>query len=206
VSVLGNVLDEVIARYAGGEHQAEAVAARTAYLEATGRVLDDEPQFEERITAFLEWYALERPMDGGARRPIDLYRDELAAPEVKAAARALAATHWSLFQTLELQPGRARIEDLLCGGRFVVHERRSLPGMEPGDVFEARLCADGGKTVFLRAFCFHPSDAESAIRAFIEEAARNGDRKQDVLFRLAERRLRLERYHNVHVAKIYAYK
>jgi hypothetical protein len=206
VSELVKVLDDVIARYAGGEHQVEAAAARAAFLRATGNVADDEPLFEERITAFLEWYALERKMDGSELRPIDRYPREVSlSAEAGEAARALATSHWSLFQCEEVTPGRAIVSDLLGGGRFVVHERRKLPGLEQGDVFEGRLVSEGGKTLFGRSFCFHPRDAAPTIQKFVLEAAKAGDAKQDVLFRLAERKMRCERYHNVQVAKVYAY-
>ncbi|HJZ84700.1 MAG TPA: hypothetical protein VKN99_05985 [Polyangia bacterium] len=205
MSQLGLVLDQVIARYAAGEHQAEAARARAEFLEATGQVFDDDPWFEERITAFLEWYALERPLDGRGSRPIDQYLcDATLASEARAAARALASSHWSLFRVLELAPGRAHLEDLLAGGRFVVHERRKLTGIEAGDVFEARLLSDSGKTLFGRTFCFHPRDAVEAILEVIAEASERRNSKQDLLFRLAERRLRCERYRNVHAAKLYA--
>jgi hypothetical protein len=207
VSTLGRVLDDVIAQYAGGEHEAEAARARAEFLESTGRVMDDEPGWDERMQAFLEWYALERIMDGADLRPIDRYRRERTlAPEDAEAAAALAASHWSLFFTLEIQPGHTHVDDLLCGGRFIVHERRKLPGLEAGDVFEGRLVSEAGKTLFGRSFFFHPRDAVEAIREYVAEAAQVGDVKQDVLFRLAERRWRSERYHNVHIAKVYAYR
>ena len=160
MSELGRVLDDVITRYAGGAHQTEAARARSAFLESTGQVFDDDPLFEERIAAFLEWYALERPMEGSGTRPIDRYRREVAlASDDRDAADALGSSHWSLFQVRELEPGRAHLEDLLSGGRFLVHERRKLTGVDLGDVFEARLVSDGSKTLFGRSFCFHPRDA-----------------------------------------------
>jgi hypothetical protein len=207
VSALTRVLDDVITRYAGGEHELEAAAARGQFLEATGKVMDDEPGWDERMAAFLEWYALERKMDGSGQRPIDRYRrEQTLSTEDAEAAQALASSHWSVFQILEVQPGHAHVEDLLGGGRFVVHERRKLPGLEAGDVFEARLVSEGGKTLFGRSFCFHPRDAATAIREYVAEAAKAGDAKQDVIFKLAERRWRCERYHNVHVGKVYAYR
>ena len=207
MSTLTRVLDDVIAKYAGGEHELEAAAARGQFLEATGKVMDDEPGWDERMAAFLEWYALERKMEGLELRPIDRYRREgtLSAEDAEAAG-ALAASHWSLFQTLEIQPGRVHVEDLLRGGRYIVHERRKLAGIDAGDVFEGRLVSEGGKTLFGRSFTFHPRDAVGAIREYVGEAAKAGDAKQDVLFKLAERRWRCDRYHNVHVNKVYAYR
>src|SRR5438309_1420967 len=163
MGVFGKVLDDVIARYAGAAFEAEAVAARQFFLEATGKVDDEDPLFEQRIAAFLEWYALERKMDGEKARPIDLYQRDMPLPEAeREAARALAASHWSLFETKEITEGRALMEDLIGGGRFLVHERRQLVALGAGDVFEARLLSDGGKTLFGRTFYFHPRDAAEA--------------------------------------------
>jgi hypothetical protein len=204
MGLLVSVLDEVIARYAGAGYEAEAVRAREQFLEATGRVFDDDPVFEQRIAAFLEWYALERKMESASARPIDLYLREAAVEEKQRhAAEALAGSHWSLFQVLALTEGRAHLSDLIGGGRFIVHERRRLAGLDSGDVFEARLISDDGKTLFGRTFCFHPTEAVDAIRGYITQAAARGAGKQDVIFHLAERRMRCEQYHNVHVSKIY---
>jgi hypothetical protein len=207
VSALARVLDDVIARYAAGVHEGEAGRARRDYLEATGNMADEEPGWDERMQAFLEWYALERKMDGTELRPIDRYRQELTlSPEDVDAAAALAASHWSLFAVLAIEPGRAHVQDLLGGGCFIVHERRKLAGLEAGDVFETRLYSEGGKTLFGRSFFFHPRDAAQPIREYLAEAARSGDAKQDVLFRLAERRWRSDRSRNVQLAKVYAYR
>src|SRR5262249_33388456 len=104
VSVIVKVLDDVIARYAGGAHEAEVVRARGAFLEATGKVMDDEPLWEERMQAFLEWYTLERKMDGGELRPIDRYRREPGRPPPNApTARGRAGAP----RTPPVRPGSA---------------------------------------------------------------------------------------------------
>jgi hypothetical protein len=63
VSAFAQVLDRVIAYAARDE--AEVVKAREEWAEGAGRVFADDELYEERTTAFLEWYALERPVAGG---------------------------------------------------------------------------------------------------------------------------------------------
>ncbi|MCA1663799.1 MAG: hypothetical protein LC659_05950, partial [Myxococcales bacterium] len=63
MSVLATVLDRVIAFAARDE--AETVKAREQWSEKAGRVFDDDSLYEERTTAFLEWYALERELPSG---------------------------------------------------------------------------------------------------------------------------------------------
>ncbi|HEY1585144.1 MAG TPA: hypothetical protein VGH63_05600, partial [Polyangia bacterium] len=63
MSVLATVLDRVVAFAARDE--AETVKAREEWSEKAGRVFDDDSLYEERTTAFLEWYALERELASG---------------------------------------------------------------------------------------------------------------------------------------------
>src|SRR5437899_11428745 len=137
--MLAVILDRVLAFAARDE--AELVRAREEWAEKAGRVFDDDPLYEERTTAFLEWYALERPLAAaGGKLPVERFAvEEPAADEKEVAwAHALAASHRSLFEVRAVSEGQIVLDDLLGGGAFAVTERRRLPGVEPPHVFEAR--------------------------------------------------------------------
>src|SRR5690349_14642205 len=134
--MLAAVLDRVIAFAARDE--AELVRAREEWAEKAGRVFDDDPLYEERTIAFLEWYALERPLPAaGGKLPVERFAVEGAAADDKEAAwaRALTASHRSLFEVREVNEGEIVLDDLLGGGAFAVTERRHLPGVEPPHIF-----------------------------------------------------------------------
>src|SRR5262249_47326758 len=61
--MLSEVLDRLIAFAARDE--AELVRGREEWAESAGRVFDDDPLYEERAVAFLEWFSLERPGPDG---------------------------------------------------------------------------------------------------------------------------------------------
>jgi hypothetical protein len=205
MSALANVLDRVIAWAARDE--AETVKAREEWAERAGRVFDDDALYEERTTAFLEWYALERPLPSG-RVPAEtlLAADESLDERERAWVQALARSHRSLFAVRQVQEGIILLDDLLGGGAFAVTERRRLPGVEEGEVFEVRLVAHPAsppELLFTRAFQFHPREAREAIKKVAERARKAGEPRAETLFHLLRLRLKALRYKHVTADKIY---
>lgn len=199
-------LDHLIT--ASTQDQADVLAARDEWSRLTGLVHSDHELYGERSDAFVEWYALERCGPGGVA-PVDrLLREPGAVADVdRPALVALSRSYRSLFQVHRLHAGGVTIDDLLGGGRFEVDERRRLPGVVVGDLFEARILPDPDEPVrllFSRTFLFHPREAQKAVRAHADRARRQGEPRAAVLFRLQRLRLRCTAYKHVPAARIYA--
>jgi hypothetical protein len=204
MSVLANALDRVIAFAARDE--AETVKAREEWAEKAGRVFDDDVLYEERTTAFLEWYALERPLSSG-RVPAERFLAEEPLDDKEGAwVHALATSHRSLFQVQKVHEGIILLDDLLRGGSFAVTERRRLPGVEDEEIFEVRLVANvmtPPELLFTRAFQFHPREARVELKRQAERARKAGEPRAETLFRLLRLRLKALRYKHVTPDKIY---
>jgi hypothetical protein len=202
--MLSAFLDRLIAFSA--RDSASLMAARTEWWERAGKVLDDDPLYEERSTAFLEWFALDRPgVDG--RRPVERFLAEGRLDDLEGSwASSCQRSHRSMFRIEALRPGELDILDLLGGARFRVAERRMLPGLERGDLFEARLVAnvvDPPMLLFSRAFQFHPREAHGPVTRLCREAHARKEAREETLFRLARLRLKVTRYRHVSAARIY---
>ena len=204
MSVFSQVLDRVIAFAARDE--AETVRAREEWSEKAGRVFDDDPLYEERTTAFLEWYALERPLADG-RVPAERFIAQERLEDLEGRwAHALATSHRSLFEVREVREGEIVLDDLLAGGAFAVTERRRLPGVEPTEIFEARLVANvvsPPELLFTRAFQFHPREARAEMKRLAERAKKAGQPRAETLFQLLRVRLKALRYGHISADKIY---
>jgi len=204
VSVLATVLDRVVAFAARDE--AETVKAREEWSEKAGRVFDDDSLYEERTTAFLEWYALERELPSG-KVPAERFLAEESLDDKEGAwVHALGTSHRSLFEVQKVHDGIILLEDLLGGGAFAVTERRRLPGVEDNEIFEARLVANvvtPPELLFTRAFQFHPREARSELKRQAERARKAGEPRAETLFRLLRLRLKALRYKHVTADKIY---
>lgn len=203
--MLSEVLDRLIAFAAKDE--ANVVLAREEWAERAGKVFDDDPLYEERTVAFLEWYALERPGSDG-RVPADRFLAEERIDDLEGQwAHALGRAHRTLVEVRELKEGAILVDDLLGGNAFEVTERRRLPGIAEGEIFEARVLANvvaPPQLLFTRAFQFHPQEAAAAIRRHAQKAVKAGEPHAETLFRLLRLRLKALRYGHVAAAKIYA--
>ena len=200
VPVIDQLIDRVIADAASRAD--ELVAARNEWDELAGKVHDDEPLYEERTTAFLEWYGLERKTSEG-RSPIERVLAATAVDDPdREGLRLLSRTHRSLFAVLRVKEPHLELEDLLTGCIFRVYERRQPLGFTEGDVFEARLCARAdlsGDVLMTRALQHHPREA----RAALEEIAAEGAPRAETLFKLARLRWKAARWGHVAPERIY---
>jgi len=204
VSVLANALDRVIAFAARDE--AETVKAREEWAEKAGRVFDDDALYEERTTAFLEWYALERELPSGKVPAERFLAEEKLDDKEGAWVHALATSHRSLFEVQKVHDGVILLDDLLSGGSFAVTERRRLPGIEDSEILEARLVANvmtPPELLFTRAFQFHPREAFPELKRQAERARKAGEARAETLFRFLRLRLKALRYKHVTADKIY---
>ena len=207
--MLADMLDRVIAFAARDE--AELVRAREEWAEKAGRVFHDDALYEERTTAFLEWYALERFGSDGklpATRLLADAHDGGAPLDVmdRKWLHALATTHRSLFEVREVKEGEILLDDLVGGGAFAVTERRRLPGVEPSEIVEVRLVANPvtpPQVLFTRAFQFHPREARPELKRHAEAARKAGESRADLLFKLLRLHLKALRYQHVAADKIY---
>jgi len=203
--VIAEVLDKVIAFAARDE--AQLVRGREEWAELAGRVFDDDPLYEERTAAFLEWFSLDRKLADG-RVPAERFLAEERLDDLVGRwVDALCASHRGLFTVLSMKPGLLVLEDLLGGAQFQVTERRKLPGVAEGEIFEARLTANivsPPELLFTRVFLFHPREAAAEVKRIAERAKKKGEPRAEVLFRLLRLRLKALRYGHVAAAKIYA--
>jgi hypothetical protein len=106
----------------------EIARARSEYAERTGRVFEEDEIFEARTLSFLEWYALERPLEGAGMPPVAGLAPATVDDHLRAAWLAWATSHRSLYDVARLRDGDVRLHDLVGGARFAVDERRRCTG------------------------------------------------------------------------------
>ncbi len=197
--MLEKLIDRVVAAAAADAD--DLVAARAEWDERTGKVHDDDPLYEERSTAFVEWFALERAGRDG-RVPVERALAALPAGDPDRDGLALlGGTHRSLFAVRRATGPHLELDDLLTGCVFRVFERRQPLGLAEGDLFEARVCARpdaSGEVLLTRAIQHYPREARVALEARDRDASR-----AETLFRLARLRWKAARWGHVAPERIY---
>ena len=203
------VIDDVASRYAAEPWDREIARAREVFDGIRGQVYDDEAVFDDHMTAFLDWYTVERALPCGqapvvADLAAALEEGRALSVEQRAIRRALGLSHRTLLQLHELSSGGMRLLDLIEGGLWRVERDAPRDGLRRGEIFEGRLVPWEGGVVLGPVCWWHPSEAAPQIRIIVREAARRGLQTSGLVDRLAQMRLRHTRFRNIDIARIYA--
>ena len=200
---LYGVMDRLMASFTSEELVPEVSRARAEYEARRGLVREDEELWELWSQIFVEWFALEWTGGDDDRPPAA--RMLARTPDGKDAdtLRAWLRSQRALCEILAMRPGAVRVRDLLRGGLFEVTEKRSLHGVEVGDVAEVRLIGFDGRVRFGRTFLFHPSGARAAIEEQVAQRLAQGLSPEEILDHCAQLRLRTERYRHVDPVRVY---
>ena len=170
------IIERILERFAGGDYVDEVKSARDSFFGQLKDLREDDPSFERLTGCFLNWYVFDRPMDSGLGTPAQVFAasDEISSEDHEMLAAMVGNIH-ALFEVLRIDEGFTQLKDLFTTEILKVTERRSLAGLDPGDILEARLLPLGGKLVFSTgAYLLHPRPARGLIIAAIDKCRRAG--------------------------------
>ncbi len=205
-------LHERLLSWATAEPRKDALlAAKREHFERYGEPHEEDRSFEARVNGMLDHYLYDFRPPGGTGTTLERFLEAEGAalsPEEMAAYRDLARGVHGLFEVRKISDGAVRLRDVFTGTDHDVTERRSVAGLDKGDLLEARLLPFGGALYFSGAFLYHPREVRKGILAEVKrlkkEAGKGGT--PDVaafLGQLARMAMKLERYRNVRLESIY---
>lgn len=200
-------LEELIAFATPEATKPDLVAARTEWVLQNGEVFDEDRQLEQRMAGFLEHYVCDRVAPHFGKTPArQRYEQSLKedSPERAAAFRAFTETVHGIFEVRRIAQGVVRLRGLFSGITWDVTERRQIVGLGVGDVLEARLLPFAGHIHFSPSYCFHPHEAAAQIKAEAKRQLKAGVADEKAFVHdCAQRALKVERYRQIAVEKIY---
>ena len=200
--------DKLFQFASAGPLDGEIRRARADFFADIKDVYDEEEFFEERISAFLEWYCLDRTIPGTGRTPLDRFLGtslgKITAEEL-AYLEGLARARHALFELVRIGGDRVEVRDVFTGGRFAATEHRPLVTLKKGDLCETRLVPYRDELFFSRTFLVHPHEARKTILAEIQRARRALSLDAPAFMRhLGSLWVRLRRYKGVDPHDIYS--
>ncbi|NBO37646.1 hypothetical protein EBU99_03585 [bacterium] len=155
--------------------------ARELFAIATGKVNDDDPFYDSRMSSFQEYflfdYRLSDVFSGSTVFETWLLQAQTRMnPEELNDYEQFRSFRHSLFLVERVNQGSLTVTDLLANQRFEVF---SLPqymfaGFEPGLVFEGRAITFAGVDYFTGAFIIHPEDVRSRIEKYVRQYLASG--------------------------------
>lgn len=200
-------LDRLISLATGEAFLAQVREAKARYFRATGEVFEDDPFFEQRMNGFLEYYLFDWPAGPGGKSTtaliIERGKEKLPPDDLVAFAGFERNVH-SVFEFKKKKGDTVTCLNLFDDEKYQVHERRTLAGLEKGDVFESRLLPFGDRLYFSNAFVFHPRSVRKFVLGLLKEARKSVGDPAPAVQRLAYLRLKFDRMKRVDVAKVYS--
>src|SRR5690606_31915505 len=90
-----STIEEMLTKYSQGEYYDELLKAKTLYTELTGKLNDDDDEYESRMNLFNDWYLFNYRLQDGKRLVDDYIANHDFEEEF---AKALLNVNYSLFQ------------------------------------------------------------------------------------------------------------
>ncbi len=204
-------LEPVVEEYCTGEYYREVFTAKEEYFEKTGVVYEDDPEFEQRMCIFVDWYIFDRDLPGVDLPPIKYYfrknREKLSDRELNIYKDFTTTIH-SIFRLKRFTWNRRGlvITDLFSGKSHTVTDPEINRGFARGDIFEARIIPFEGSYEFSQGFCFHPVEIESFIVNEIKKVRFQDKRRQTkLILQLAAMKLKHTRFQHIDIKHIYSF-
>lgn len=204
---LSNLMD----LYTTGEFYPEVFKAKQEFFDQAGTVHDDDSEFEQRMSLFMDWYLFDRVIPSLSMPPITHYIRENQmdfSENEKMIVDNLSHSIHSIFifRGNSLFGKKLVIQDLFTRKKYKVIEPRLKHAFARGDIFEARLFPFEGNFYFSQGFCFHPVEMKSFISGEIKKIRfQDRDRHLQLILQFAQMKLKHMRFSHIDVKHIYGF-
>jgi len=204
-------LEPIIEEFTTGEYYKEIHDAKQQFFEKAGVVYEDDSEYEQRMSIFMDWYLFDRDLPEVDLPPIKYYfrknKDHFSDEELNIYKDFCNTIH-SIFRLTRFtwKKGGLILIDLFSNKTYKVMDSEIKSGFTRGDLFEARLIPFKGSLEFSKGFCFHASEMENFILKEIKKVRFQDQKpKTKLIFQLASMKLKNLRYPHIDIKHIYSF-
>jgi hypothetical protein len=204
-----NYLNPVIEDFSTGEYYREVYNAKQEFFDKAGIVYEDDSEFEQRMTIFMNWYLFDRDLPKVDLPPIKYFvrlKKSEFSPDDLRIYQDLCQTVHSIFRMKRMSWNKKEliVQDLFSKKTYRVNELQISRGFSRGDIFEARIILFKDRYEFSKGFCFHPVEMESFILSEIKKVRyQERSRHTKLILQLASMKLKHLRFQHIDVKHIY---
>ncbi len=204
-------LDPVIEEFTTREYYPIVYQAKQEYFEKAGIVYEDDVEFDQRMSIFMDWFLFDRDLPGVDLPPIKYYfrknKDKFTNEELNIYKDFCATIH-SIYRLKrhKLFGHGLLAKDLFSNKTYTVSDPEITKGFTRGDIFEARIIPFKGNFHFSRGFCFHPVEMVSFISSEIKKVRyQEKVRQTKLILQLSGMKLKHLRFQHIDIKHIYTF-
>lgn len=208
-----SLIDEILHHFSSDVFAQEVASAKKQFYELAGVFDEESPEFEQKMTQFIDWYLFTRPLQLTGMTPVQMVRqkkgnffsNQFTGQDID----ALGYDRHSIFEFLKIKNQDVYVKDLMAGEKLVIENSSVTLGFERDQYFESRLIPKGDSFVFGASFCFHPPKASRFILKEIKRVKKiknveEKKREQEALIlKLFRMRYKFDQYKHVDIHEIY---
>jgi len=198
-------IEKVVTHYSTKNYYDQLIHAKNFYFDKTGKALEEDPDYESRMSSFNDWYVLEYKKEEGKSLIEDYIEKFDPASDLVDAVKSYCHSVYEF--TGKNLFGRYVVIDLLSKKKIKLSKSHSTPSLVKGDLFLGRVATYGGEEYLFNGLCLLPRQCLRTILKETKKVVIHNDEEltKDFLFKTEEMKTRWLRYGHVNVERIFVY-
>ncbi|MAF79412.1 MAG: hypothetical protein CME60_14740 [Halobacteriovoraceae bacterium] len=209
------LLEKVLIKYSEKDFYDQLLEAKDFYFQRTGKVFEEDEDYESRMAAFNDWYVLEyRPSNADEQSPTFFEKylsDHEALPEI---IEAIKGTTHSLFEyTGTSFKGQHVLKDILHDEKIILAKTHPAPSLVKGDMFIGRIVKYLDEYYLYNGLRVMPNDAASILKKEAKKIRKAHKKNEEgkaqseekFLFLAESHKTKWQHYGHVNVEKIFVF-
>ncbi len=210
-------LEKILLKYSDKDFYDRLLAAKEFYFQKTGKVFEEDEDYESRMAAFNDWYVLEYKIENDSTCFDKFCSENKTTPEI---VTAIKGTVHSLYEyTGTSFKGLHVLKDILHDEKVTLAKNHSAPSLLKGDMFIGRVVNYLEENYLYNGLRVMPKDAASILKKEVKKVRKvykkvaEGEEKEKLqslleskfLFLAESHKTKWQHYGHVNVEKIFVF-
>ena len=197
LDVVHEHLDKVLSLYTQGEYFDVLKEAKDTYFSITGKLDEDNAEFESRMNTFNDWYIFQYRQKDGSKVIEDYIRNHQLDEEL---SQSFLNVNHSLFEFVKTNfRNQIVLKDILHDEKVILNKDHPNISLVEGDVFTGRVIKYNGAHYLLRGVCTLPQALKSTLKKQSKKVRKLNSFEEELKFLLHLESLKTKATHYSHI-------
>lgn len=190
-------IEKMLATYTQGEYFDNLKSAKEHYITLTGKLDEDQDEFESRMNCFNEWYLFQNKNEQG-QKIIEHYIRTNGIDEDL--SQAFLNLNHSLFEFSRVNfRGQIVLDDILHDEKIALCRNQKNIGLVEDDIFIGRTVKYKGEYFLLKGICTLPSSLRAQFKKQSKKIRKINSFEEELKFLLHLESLKTKSMHYQHI-------
>ncbi|MBL7663601.1 MAG: hypothetical protein JNM93_00595 [Bacteriovoracaceae bacterium] len=178
-----NTIDNMLTKYTRGEYYETLMQAKKEYVALTGRLTEEDEEYESRMYCFNNWYLFQRRDAEGSSMSTDYLHNH---PELEEKVQdVIKNINHSVFEFLKVNLKKEIVlYDILHDKKITLGAEQTSINLIVGDIFTGRSVVYDGTHFLLRGVCLLPTGIVSGLKKKCKALRKLNNPKDEIAFLL----------------------